>query len=252
MNINIAFLANNHIMDYGEAGLEKTMKTLGLAGIKYLGAGKNLSEAMRPLIIDDMFKVAFINLTTVFTLQSRATSSKPGVAGLRARTVIKINPYELYEEPGAPYIVDAELFPEDLSLIENTFKKLLEDVDLSIAYIHWGIGSLPYASIILGYQKYLARFLVDLGINIVIGSHPYVLLPCEKYRKSMIIYSLGNFIFTLKETRLAFSNIGGILLIELDEGNLKPKLSLLPICINDRGLPRACGENNILSDPRIS
>ena len=45
IGVNLVTLANNHIFDYGEAGLKCTLEALNNAGISHIGAGNNLSEA---------------------------------------------------------------------------------------------------------------------------------------------------------------------------------------------------------------
>ena len=50
--IDVCVLANNHVLDYGYAGLEETLSTLTASGLKVAGAGRNITEARRPAIID--------------------------------------------------------------------------------------------------------------------------------------------------------------------------------------------------------
>lgn len=237
LGINVAFLANNHVADYGEEGIVETIEILRKNGIEIVGAGSNIEEAFRPLIFElNKVRVGLINFTTVFTLQSRATAGKAGVAGVRMITNIKITPYELFEEPGAPYVVDAEPFQEDFELVIKNIRNLRKDVDLLITYVHWGIGALPFSSIILEYQRKLGRILIDVGSDLVIGSHPHILLPAERYNGKLIIYSLGNFVFSHKDPRLIFSEVGGILSLDISEKIVK----IMPICLDMRGFPGLC------------
>ncbi|MGH2405336.1 MAG: CapA family protein, partial [bacterium] len=50
--IEVCALANNHILDYGPAGLVETLETLHGAGLGTAGAGRNLDEARRPAVVD--------------------------------------------------------------------------------------------------------------------------------------------------------------------------------------------------------
>jgi poly-gamma-glutamate synthesis protein (capsule biosynthesis protein) len=50
--INVACLANNHILDAGAPGIDFTLKSLKENGFLLLGAGKNLADASEPLLID--------------------------------------------------------------------------------------------------------------------------------------------------------------------------------------------------------
>ncbi|MGB5177319.1 MAG: CapA family protein, partial [Gammaproteobacteria bacterium] len=44
-------LANNHVLDWGVAGLQETLATLDMAGIRRAGAGRDLEEGMAPAVI---------------------------------------------------------------------------------------------------------------------------------------------------------------------------------------------------------
>src|SRR5918994_1832369 len=50
--IDVCVLANNHVLDYGYAGLEETLDTLTTVGLKTTGAGRDIAEARRPAVID--------------------------------------------------------------------------------------------------------------------------------------------------------------------------------------------------------
>ena len=52
LGIDIVTLANNHAMDYGTDALLDTCDTLDKAGIRRVGAGKNLDEAKAPVILE--------------------------------------------------------------------------------------------------------------------------------------------------------------------------------------------------------
>lgn len=72
----------------------------------------------------------------------------------------------------------------------------MADVDAVIVLPHWGI---EYTHSPKDYQKEFARRYLEAGASAVIGAHPHVLQPWEKYitkngRETLIIYSLGNFV----------------------------------------------------------
>jgi poly-gamma-glutamate synthesis protein (capsule biosynthesis protein) len=65
--------------------------------------------------------------------------------------------------------------------------------DLLIVSFHWGIER---TSRITGIQKELSRIAIkEGGADLVLGHHPHVLQPIEKYKNAYIVYSLGNFCF---------------------------------------------------------
>lgn len=61
-----------------------------------------------------------------------------------------------------------------------------------IACVHWGTERIykPEA-----YQTYLGHKLIDMGYDLVVGSHPHVLQAIECYNGKYICYSLGNFCY---------------------------------------------------------
>ncbi len=65
--------------------------------------------------------------------------------------------------------------------------------DLLIVSFHWGIERTKSAT---RAQKELSRIAINEGgADLVLGHHPHVLQPIEKYKNSFIVYSLGNFCF---------------------------------------------------------
>ena len=68
----------------------------------------------------------------------------------------------------------------------------LSDCDFNIAYIHWGNEFINYP---YNDQKQFAHFLIDSGVDLIVGMHPHVMQGSEIYKGKHIFYSLGNFLF---------------------------------------------------------
>ncbi len=67
-----------------------------------------------------------------------------------------------------------------------------QNCDLIISSIHWGIeGDDKQAS----FQEKMGRFLIDNGVDLVLGSHPHKIQGIEKYNGKYIVYSMANFSF---------------------------------------------------------
>jgi len=155
---NIVCLANNHILDYGPLALFDTILSLKRAGISHLGAGHNLEEACRPLILNKKgLKICFLAFTYAYT----AKKNRPGCC------------------------------PCDLKFMQKHIESVRPKVDLLIVSIHHGIEYVDYPS---RHIISLFRSAVDAGANLVLGHHPHVVQGIETYKSSVIIYSLGNFI----------------------------------------------------------
>lgn len=171
MGADIVSLANNHAYDYGEIALTDTLDTLNSIQMPYVGAGRNLDEAIKPVyfIANDM-KIAFVSATQIERLDNPdtkgATESAPGVFRCW-------NPDKLLE------------------VVRNA--KAVSDY--VIVYIHWGTEStdqLDWA------QKDQAPKIAEAGADLIIGDHPHVLQPVGYEGNVPVVYSLGNYLFNSK------------------------------------------------------
>ena len=164
--LDILSLANNHVMDFGRDAFIETMGHIEDAGLNYIGAGEDIDEAYRPVIVESKGKkIAVFGASRVIpTVSWYAAKNNPGVAGA-------YNSERLIEE----------------------IKNVKGDMDYVIVYLHWGTEREQEPNKL---QKSLARSLVDSGADVVVGTHPHVLQGFEFYKGKIIAYSLGNFIFT--------------------------------------------------------
>lgn len=173
--IYMVSLANNHSLDFGVEALEDTFSSLNERDITYIGAGRNMDEAAKATYVSkNNLKLAFIGSSRVIPVAGwNAGSKKTGVA-------------TTYD----PAIINAEI------------KKAKAVSDFVICYIHWGEEG---KNMPVDHQKQLAHSYIDNGADVVIGSHPHVLQGIEYYKDKLIIYSLGNLIFTdmYKKTAIA-------------------------------------------------
>lgn len=163
--VSLVSLANNHVMDYGPAGLLKTIKALKEAGILFIGAGENIEKARLPYFQKiDGIMTAFLARSNVIVNSSDyiASSSKPGVAF-----------FEIEE-------------------IKNTIRECKKQADKVILLLHWGLEHYNYPPVS---QKKLAKNLIKAGADLIIGHHPHVLQGTERISNGVVCHSLGNFIF---------------------------------------------------------
>ena len=170
---NLITTANNHSLDRGKRGLERTIYVLDSIGLRHFGTYKDSTEKRRtyPFFFEkNGFIIAFLNYTYGTNM--------------------------LVEE--APNVVNRI----DTALIAADIKKAkLASPDFIIAIMHWGA---EYETVQSAEQKKLGKFLADRGVNIILGSHPHVVQPFEKIfvpdRDSVpVIYSVGNFFSNQRE-----------------------------------------------------
>ena len=160
---SILTLANNHLMDFGAAGLTETLDNLGRHGILYAGAGQTLAEARQPAVVEVKGKrVAFLAYSLTLPAEFYATANRAGTA------------------PGY-----GRYYAHDIRQARTV-------ADYVIVSFHWGAerAAMPKA-----YQVEAAHRAIDAGADLVIGHHPHVLQGIETYRGKVIFYSLGNFAF---------------------------------------------------------
>lgn len=161
MEIDLLTLANNHILDQGEKGLESSISTLKEAGISYVGVGDSINEASRPRIIScDGKKIGIYACAEhEFTI---ATSTSAGA-----------NPVDFLETP------------DDIADLKT-------QCDFVIVLYHGGKEHYRYPSPNL--QK-ACRKLVEKGADLVICQHSHCIGCEEEFENGTIIYGQGNFLF---------------------------------------------------------
>jgi len=120
--------------------------------------------------------------------------------------------------------------------IEIAYKNI-RNTDFRIAYVHWGNEFIQYPYVD---QKNFAHWLVDLGFDLIIGTHPHVLQGYEIYKGSQIFYSLGNFLFNMPTIS---SQISTIVSVDLSANPIS--VSNEYVRIHADYLPRIIKENDI-------
>lgn len=153
-------LANNHVMDWGEDVVKETIELVNSLGVRTLGAGGNLKEAARPVVIEkNGVKLGFL----AYAHRGRHC------AGRRRAGTNPLIPRRVYRDI-------AELGPK---------------VDLLVVSLHFG---LMFTDLPSPYQKQLCHSIIERGANLILGHHPHVIQGVERYRHGLIAYSLGEFV----------------------------------------------------------
>ena len=76
-------------------------------------------------------------------------------------------------------------------LAKADIERVRDKVDVVMVAMHWGI---EYSLGVSASQEEIANYLSSLGVDIIIGAHPHVVEPIEYIGKTLVIYSLGNYI----------------------------------------------------------
>jgi hypothetical protein len=162
-------LANNHMLDYREAGLIDTLDRLKEAGIQASGAGADIDEAYAPCVVKQGdTTVVILTASDVVPVDYEARQDKPGIASMK----------------------DGPAFAERVKAVREEYPDAL-----LVLCLHWGVEAslIPTAR-----QKELAHRFIDAGADVIFGHHPHRLHGVEMYNGRPIFYSLGNFQFDSK------------------------------------------------------
>ena len=185
--INCVCLANNHILDHGPIGLDKTINLLRHNNIDTVGAGLNSSEKRNYVIksIKDN-KIGIINVC-----ENEWITSNDGQVGANRLDAVDVY-YQI-----------------------KTLKSL---TDYIIVIFH---GGNEYYALPSPRVKKTMRYFIDLGVDAVVGHHTHTFSGNEIYNGKPIYYSLGNFIFdSQKKSKGNNWNIGIGLGINIENNNL--------------------------------
>jgi len=157
----VACLANNHVFDYGVRGFLDTLDVLHRNGIRTVGAGLSLKEALSPLtVLVKGTRVTVLNFSEGEDLT--ASRGGPGVCGWEIDRLIDL------------------------------VRKFKKRGDFVIAVGHAGLEYVPVPP---PYVVEAYRALAEAGADCVIGHHPHVPQGLEVRGGRLVAYSLGNFVF---------------------------------------------------------
>jgi poly-gamma-glutamate capsule biosynthesis protein CapA/YwtB (metallophosphatase superfamily) len=170
--INCCVLANNHVLDWGRAGLLETLTTLRKLSVKATGAGRNDHEARAPAVLNlgkaRLLIFAFGSTSSGIPLEWAATPDAPGVNLL-------------------PDLCEASALE-----VADRVMALRRPGDLIVVSIHWGSN---WGYRIPDEQKTFARALIDqAGVSIVHGHSSHHPRAIEIYRDRLILYGCGDFL----------------------------------------------------------
>ena len=162
MGADIWNICNNHIMDAGPYGIESTLNIAKELNVQTIGAGMNIDEARKPVIIDEAGGIGLFGVGYQRACR-KADVDKPGCYSW-----------------------------SDLDAIQNTINEIKAKCRWCIVVAHAGEEFTPLPSPYTRerYHKYL-----EMGADIVVGHHPHVPMNYETVGDKIIFYSLGNFIF---------------------------------------------------------
>ena len=152
-------LANNHAGDYGSTALVETVRAFDGSRIAAFGAGADLAEASRPVVVErEGVRFAFVGFNAIGETP-RAVPGGPGA--LSVRMPPRTGP----------------LVPADLDHVASVVRRAAESADVVVVLPHWGT---QYTHRPEPIQSTVARRLVRAGADLVVGGHPHWVQSAER------------------------------------------------------------------------
>jgi len=200
---NILLTGNNHVLDRGKFGLERTIHQIEKRKLLHLGSyiDKNQRDSIYPLILENNgFKIAVLNCTY-------------GTNSIVATKPNKVN------------YIDTTEIKADIQ------KANALGANFRIMTIHWGNENELHAN---KFQNKIAQFLVNNGINLIVSAHPHVVQNFETLYSNdstsvPVLYSLGNCISNQRE----LDTKGGIMVrVDINVASKRiSNISYLPVYV---------------------
>jgi poly-gamma-glutamate synthesis protein (capsule biosynthesis protein) len=167
-SVDLASLANNHGMDFGESGLRDTLAAARRYRFPVVGAGIDAKRAYAPF---------------------RKTIKGQRIAVIGATQVLDDHLISAWTAgPGKPGLASAK----DVPRLTQEVRRARKTADTVVVFLHWGVelDRCPTSD-----QRTLAHALVDAGADIVVGGHAHRLQGAGRMGKALVAFGLGNFVW---------------------------------------------------------
>lgn len=190
--VDVATVANNHGMDFGEDGLLDTLDNGDASPVALVGAGRDIDEAYAPHVAEvNGQSVAMFGATDVLDDHLipawTAGEGKPGLASTK---------FEMKDR------------------MVQAVSEAADEHDNVVVFLHWGLEG---AHCPLPHAPELADDLIAAGATAVVGGHAHVLSPGGFQGNAYVHYGLSNFVFYNFSGPTAET---GVLTLTFDQGNV--------------------------------
>ncbi len=206
----VVSLANNHILDFGVAGLFETLESVDANGFLRAGAGADADEARAPLVVTtaDGVTIGFISASSVCSCDTTwaATADSPGMF---------------------------QFDSDDASELVAAVRELRPHVDWVVLMLHWGQNWVTEWPI--DWMQAQAVDLSDAGADVIVGTSAHHILPVERQGPTLVLHGTADFIDDYTNPHEPFRNDLSILArVELEPGR-EPALEIVPLRIEHEG-----------------
>jgi poly-gamma-glutamate capsule biosynthesis protein CapA/YwtB (metallophosphatase superfamily) len=189
--VDLVTTANNHTLDKGEKGVLAAAEHWDRIGLPYTGAFRSAEDREKLRVLEaNGIRFAFLAYTY-------GTNGMPVPAD-------------------KPYLVN--LMEPDR--VEREIRQAKQSADAAVVSVHWGVENeeLPWDE-----QREWARNLAHWGADVIIGTHPHVVQPMEWIQRedggrSLVMYSLGNFLSAQDRLPQLIGGIGQVEVVKTTAG----------------------------------
>ena len=191
---NLVSLATNHTLDRGEKAI--------INSLNYWNNKSNVLTSGSYLSNNDRNKV---NIKEVNNITYTMLNYTYGTNGIK---VPEGKEYLVNIWPCTGNNPDNDTkYQEYKEVVKKDILRVRDKVDLLIVAMHFGV---EYTHVPTNYQIDMAEFLSSLGVDIIIGTHPHVIMPITYINDTLVIYSLGNFL-SAQDTNIDYNTTVGLL-----------------------------------------
>ncbi|BCR06252.1 hypothetical protein DESUT3_33210 [Desulfuromonas versatilis] len=171
--IGVCALGNNHVLDWGYAGLAETLRVLDQTGIRHAGAGASRRETEAPAVVALPGKGR--GRVLVFSFGAASSGIPGGWAATDDRAGVALLP---------------DFSATTIEQIRRRIAAARRPGDLVIASLHWG-GNWGYA-IPHPHRSFAHRLIDEAGVDLVHGHSSHHPIGIEVYRERLILYGCGD------------------------------------------------------------
>lgn len=209
---NLVSLATNHTLDSGERAVLNSRNYWNSKSNVLAVGSYSSTEERNEVHVEEANGITYTMLNYTYgTNGIRVPSGKEYLVNVWPTDTDNINNPD----------VDTK-YQEYKNTVKEDIDRVRDKVDVLIVAMHWGV---EYTHEPTRYEKDMAQFLSDNGVDVIIGTHPHVIQPVTYINDTLVIYSLGNFISAHEVVNTA-NRVGLMVSLDIEKDSTTSKISI--------------------------
>ena len=209
---NLVSLATNHTLDSGERAVLNSRNYWNSKSNVLAVGSYSSTEERNEVHVEEANGITYTMLNYTYgTNGIRVPSGKEYLVNVWPTDTDNINNPD----------VDTK-YQEYKNTVKEDIDRVRDKVDVLIVAMHWGV---EYTHEPTRYEKDMAQFLSDNGVDVIIGTHPHVIQPVTYINNTLVIYSLGNFISAHEVVNTA-NRVGLMVSLDIEKDSTTSKISI--------------------------